>query len=62
MIDRRLVERWIADSGRTMRIEPGRYPYADHEPRAFWGSTTKLDAALAGAGAGRIGASAAPVR
>lgn len=59
---RGLVERWIADSSKAMRIEPGRYPYADHEPRAFWGSTKKLDAALAGARAGRLGVSEAPVR
>lgn len=44
---RALVERWIAERGKTMRLDLGFHPHASHEPRAFWGSRTKLDAILA---------------
>lgn len=40
------VERWIDEHGWTIKPALGRYPYPDHEPMAFWGSRTKLDAAL----------------
>lgn len=45
---RSLVEGWIRDSGATMALELGHYPYAAHEARAFWGSRAKLDRLLAG--------------
>ncbi len=38
---RALVERWIAAEGLTIVPELGRYPYPDHEPMAFWGSSDK---------------------
>ena len=39
---RRLVEQWIAQSGRDIALELGRYRYPDYEPLAFWGSTQRL--------------------
>lgn len=44
---RRLVEKWIAEAGWSIRPNLGRYPYPDYEPLAFWGSRRKLDAVLA---------------
>jgi nucleoside-diphosphate-sugar epimerase len=39
---RRLVEQHIAARGASIRLNLGRYPYLDYEPRAFWGSARKL--------------------
>jgi nucleoside-diphosphate-sugar epimerase len=39
---RALVEAHIREQGATIRPNPGRYGYPDHEPFAFWGDTTKL--------------------
>jgi nucleoside-diphosphate-sugar epimerase len=43
---RRLVERWIAASGQQIALDLGRFPYADHEPLAFWGSAARLNSLL----------------
>jgi len=40
---RALVERWIAESGKSIDLNLGRYPYPDWEPMAFWGCARKLD-------------------
>lgn len=45
---RALVERWIADEGLAIAPELGRYPYPTYEPLAFWGSTAKRRALMAG--------------
>jgi nucleoside-diphosphate-sugar epimerase len=42
-----LVEELIRQNGWPIALNLGRYPYPDHEPMAFWGSRTKLDACLA---------------
>ena len=39
---RSLVEGWIAANRWTIRLDLGRFPYAPHEPMAFWGDDTKL--------------------
>lgn len=44
---RTLVEGWIRENGWQMSPELGRYPLADYEPLAFWGSTAKLSKLLA---------------
>ena len=43
---RALVEGWIREHGWAIKPELGRYPYAEHEPMAFWGDDTKLRACL----------------
>ncbi|OGV32592.1 MAG: epimerase [Lentisphaerae bacterium GWF2_45_14] len=40
---RKLVDDYIAASGRSIRLNPGYYPYADYEPMAFWGEHKKID-------------------
>jgi nucleoside-diphosphate-sugar epimerase len=40
---RALVERWVKDSEQKISLDLGRYPYPDHEPFAFWGSSAKLN-------------------
>ncbi|MEA2677067.1 MAG: hypothetical protein QOJ81_1208, partial [Chloroflexota bacterium] len=44
---RSLVEGWLREFGWKIDLEYGALPYAEHEPFAFWGSTRKLDSALA---------------
>ncbi|WP_298674235.1 NAD(P)-dependent oxidoreductase [uncultured Sphingomonas sp.] len=44
---RRLVESWFAQSGHSIALDLGHYPYPDWEPLAFWGSTERLRGALA---------------
>ena len=39
---RRLVEEWVEQSGWSIRLNLGLYPYADYEPMAFWGDCRKL--------------------
>lgn len=39
---RALVESWLAEHGRSIALDLGRYPYPAHEPMAFWGDDTKL--------------------
>jgi nucleoside-diphosphate-sugar epimerase len=40
------VREWLQDWGAELRLDLGVYPYPDYEPKAFWGSTRKLDALL----------------
>lgn len=40
---RTLVEAWIREAGSPITPEPGRYPYADYEPMAFWGDATRIN-------------------
>lgn len=46
---RNLVERHIAKAGAEIALQLGYYPYADYEPRAFWGNQNKLLLHLGGA-------------
>jgi nucleoside-diphosphate-sugar epimerase len=39
---RGVVESWLLDNGWRITLRPGRYPYPDYEPFAFWGSAEKL--------------------
>lgn len=39
---RRLVEHWIKKNSWDISSNLGHYPYPDHEPMAFWGTTLKL--------------------
>jgi nucleoside-diphosphate-sugar epimerase len=39
---RSLAESWIRQHGWHMTLDLGRYPYADYEPMAFWGSNARL--------------------
>ena len=39
---RRLVENWLKQKGKKMRLNLGVYPYPKHEPLAFWGSNQRL--------------------
>ncbi len=43
---RALVEGWLADHGKTIELDLGRFPYPAHEPMSFWGDDTKLRRAL----------------
>ncbi len=43
---RSLVERWIRESGWSIELGLGEYPYPDYEPMAFWGSREKLNRCL----------------
>lgn len=43
---RRFVEERIAETGKSMQINAGYYPYPDYEPMAFWGTTQKLTSIL----------------
>jgi len=47
---RHLVEAHLRRRGASIRLELGRLPYAEHEPMAFWGDTTRLSAWVAGPG------------
>ena len=39
---RQLVENYLQQQGRSIRLNLGYYPYTDYEPMAFWGDTKKL--------------------
>ena len=43
---RALVESWLAEHGKSIALDLGRYPYPAHEPMAFWGDDTKLKRCL----------------
>jgi dTDP-6-deoxy-L-talose 4-dehydrogenase (NAD+) len=47
---RALIESWLAEHGRSIALDLGRYPYPSHEPMAFWGDDTKLRRCLHEAG------------
>ena len=40
---RRLVEEHLEKRQASIRLNLGHYPYADHEPMAFWGNSHKFD-------------------
>jgi hypothetical protein len=40
---RKLVENWIQENGWKIMLNPGRHPYPDYEPMAFWGDRKKLE-------------------
>jgi dTDP-6-deoxy-L-talose 4-dehydrogenase (NAD+) len=42
-----LVQGHLRQRGASVQLNLGHYPYPDYEPMAFWGDTTKLNAALA---------------
>jgi nucleoside-diphosphate-sugar epimerase len=44
---RSLVEQWVREAGAALALNPGHYPYPDHEPMHFWGSAAKLEHLLA---------------
>lgn len=39
---RKLVEGWIEESGWSIKLNLGHYPYPDYEPIAFWGDSQKI--------------------
>jgi nucleoside-diphosphate-sugar epimerase len=39
---RGVVESWLRKNGWRITLRPGKYPYPDYEPFAFWGSPEKL--------------------
>lgn len=41
------VENYLREAGKRIKLNRGYYPYTDYEPMHFWGSTEKLNAALA---------------
>lgn len=40
---RRMVENYLAETGNSIMLNFGHYPYPDYEPMAFWGDTTCLN-------------------
>ena len=50
---RAMVEQHLKKRGSSMRLNFGYYPYASHEPMAFWSDSAKLRA-LIGEGAGSL--------
>lgn len=45
---RGMVEGWIHENNWDIALDLGYYPYASHEPHAFWGDATKLHLAING--------------
>ncbi len=43
---RALVENYIKEKGKSIRLNLGYYPYPDYVPMAFWGDNTKLNIIL----------------
>lgn len=43
---REVVEGWLPEHDWRIDLQPGVYPYPEHEPFAFWGSTRKLKSIL----------------
>jgi nucleoside-diphosphate-sugar epimerase len=41
-----LVQNYLADVNKTIKLNLGCYPYPDYEPMAFWGNNEKLKKAL----------------
>ncbi|PIV87541.1 MAG: epimerase [Hydrogenophilales bacterium CG17_big_fil_post_rev_8_21_14_2_50_63_12] len=46
---RNLIEGWIRENGWSISPNLGHYPYPDHEPLAFWGSSKKLSSLIGNA-------------
>lgn len=44
---RDFVEEYLNKTGKSIKLNLGYYPYTDYEPMHFWGSTKKLNKALA---------------
>ena len=44
---RKLVEGWINENHRNIKLNLAHHPYVDYEPFAFWGDRGKLDSFLA---------------
>lgn len=40
------VRRWVEESGASIELDLGRFPYPSYEPLRFWGSRRKLDDTL----------------
>jgi len=45
---RKLMEDYLAEKQKSIRLNLGYYSYPDYEPMAFWGDRAKLDKALNG--------------
>jgi dTDP-6-deoxy-L-talose 4-dehydrogenase (NAD+) len=43
---RRLIEDYLEEKKKSIRLNLGYYPYPDYEPMAFWGDSGKLKAIL----------------
>lgn len=43
---RKLVENYLSERGKIIRLNLGYYPYPDYEPFAFWGDKEKLTSIL----------------
>ncbi len=43
---KKLVEGYLAEKGKSIKLDLGFYPYPDYEPMAFWGDTKRLEKAL----------------
>jgi len=43
---RKLVEGWIEESGWSIKLNLGHYPYPDYEPIAFWGDPQKISSII----------------
>jgi nucleoside-diphosphate-sugar epimerase len=41
-----LVQQYLKQNGKEIKLNLGFYPYTDYEPMAFWGSTRKLNTIL----------------
>ncbi|OQW92801.1 MAG: epimerase [Thiotrichaceae bacterium IS1] len=44
---RRLVENYLTEQKKSIKLNLGCYPYPDYEPMAFWGNPLKLESCLA---------------
>ncbi|MFC2035021.1 NAD-dependent epimerase/dehydratase family protein [Chloroflexota bacterium] len=43
---RKLVENYLFEKNKSIKLNLGYYPYPDYEPMAFWGDNTKLNEAM----------------
>ncbi len=43
---KKLVKKYLEQKGSTILLNPGYYPYSEHEPMRFWGDNTKLKTIL----------------
>ena len=39
---RRLVENYLVEKNKSIKLNLGHYPYKDYEPMKFWGENNKL--------------------
>ena len=40
---RKLVENYLIEKNKNIKLNLGYYPYPEYEPMAFWGDTNKLN-------------------